>query len=328
MSTSSRGKFRQGSNPDLLLKVTDFEGHPVDPIDITCTISGPIENVSVIETVTSGVPFQAASGYYIFTWEIADDQTAGEYTVLWEYVIDGEDITQTETVTVVENVDPSPFYSDRFIALREALGYHLSCAQNIPVYFEQSKISRDNKKFELTFANWNQSPGVKIYRNKDIISSGYSVDYFNGNVTFDNTLLDQDVVNADYNFQWFSEDDLTRFLANAIQTVNLYPPVSNYGLENFPNRYLPIVLYGAAKDALRQLMMCLNFQQPAQVFGGVEEAQRAFANFESLKKNYEGDWEKLLEQKKYGPYPVSKLIVVPEYTLPGGRSRWFRYLFK
>ena len=47
-----------------------------------------------------------------------------------------------------------------------------------------------------------------------------------------------------------------------------------------------------------------------------------------MKKNYEGDWEKLVEQKKLGPYPSSKLIVTPEYTLPGGRSRWFRYLFK
>jgi hypothetical protein len=87
-------------------------------------------------------------------------------------------------------------------------------------------------------------------------------------------------------------------------------------------------LYGAAKDALRQLMLCVNFQQPAQVFGGPEQAAKAFANFDTLKQNYEKDAEKLLEQKKLGPYPKSRMVVTPEFTLPGGRSRWFRYLFK
>jgi len=72
----------------------------------------------------------------------------------------------------------------------------------------------------------------------------------------------------------------------------------------------------------------LQFQQPAQIFGGPEQAKQAFANFETLKQNYSSDWEKLLEQKKFGPYPTTRMVVTPEYTLPGGRSRWFRYLFK
>jgi hypothetical protein len=91
---------------------------------------------------------------------------------------------------------------------------------------------------------------------------------------------------------------------------------------------VPALLYGAVKDALRNLLMCLNWQQPAQVFGGTEQAQKAFSNFETLKQNYEKDWEKLVEQKKFGPYPKTLCVVTPEYTLPGGRSRWFRYLFK
>ena len=38
---------------------------------------------------------------------------------------------------------------------------------------------------------------------------------------------------------------------------------------------------------------------------------------------------KLYEQKKYGPYVgLTKTVTAPEFTLPGGRSRWFRYLFK
>jgi len=74
--------------------------------------------------------------------------------------------------------------------------------------------------------------------------------------------------------------------------------------------------------------MCLQFQQPQQVFGGPEGAQKAFSNLEILKKNYEEEWKLLYEMKKLGPYTnLTRSIVVPSYTLPGGRSRWFRMLF-
>ena len=109
---------------------------------------------------------------------------------------------------------------------------------------------------------------------------------------------------------------------------NSFPPVQYYTLENVPAIHMPTILYGAAKDALRQMMMCLQFQEPQQVFGGAEQAQQVFGNIETLKQNYEKDWDRLTEVKKYGRYPRSAVLVVPEYTLPGGRSRWFRYLFK
>ncbi len=94
------------------------------------------------------------------------------------------------------------------------------------------------------------------------------------------------------------------------------------------DRYIPIILYGAAIDALRQLILCIQFQQPKEVFGGPDGAKDAASTFETLKKNYEEMFYKLLEQKKNGPYTgLTKTIVTPEYTLPGGRSRWFRQLF-
>jgi len=324
-SASFGGKFIQGNRATVMLKITAFDGTPKDPEDIYITIYTEEGEIVSLDNIT---PEHVTTGYYVYDWNIPTDQTTGVYNIVWSYKVDDIEKAEVQEAIVSEDATDTALYSGRIVDLKFALEYHLTCAQTIPVYFEQSKISRDNKKYEFSFTNWNQSPGVKIYRNQEIINDDYDINYFKGNVIFDNALLDQDVINADYNFRWFSDDELIRFMANALQTVNMYPPVSNYGLSNFPDRFIPIVLYGAVKDALRHLMMCINFQQPAQVFGGVEEAQRAFANFESLKKNYEGDWEKLLEQKKYGPYPVSKLIVVPEYTLPGGRSRWFRYLFK
>jgi len=325
-TASFRGSFRQGGTADLLLKVTDFDGTPVDPSSIECTITSgaPLNDPSTSYTivVNASNPFLIETGYYVYSWAIASDQTIGTYYATWEYIVDGEtkyEYQQLEVVESASNAAPSSFYTERLILFREALEYHLSCAQAIPVYFEQAKPSRDNTKFEFTFDSWNQSPGVKIYRNEKIINSDAEVDYFNGTVTFDTSLMPQESVNADYNFKWFDDDELTRFLVNSLNTINTFPPHTGYTLDSIPDRYTPALLYGAAKDALRQLMMCLQFQQPQQVFGGSEAAQKAFSNFETLKQNYEKDWEKLVEQKKLGPYPKTLCVVTPEYTLPGGR---------
>ena len=316
---SLKGTFRQGETVNLYAKVTDLEGTPVDPYSIICTVSGPVENGSVVE-VSSGIPYKADTGFYIYSWNIEPDAGVGTYEADWEYVVNDEEIHETQTVMVTDATPSAPyFYTETWKAYRAALEHHICCAQSIPVYYEQARQSYDNKTFKFAFKNWNRSCSPRVYRNEILVSSGFEVDYDNGQVTFTNTLLKQDQINIDYNFKWFTDDDLNRFLLNSLQTINVFPPHSTYSLDSLPAKYSPAVLYGAAKDALRQLMMCLQFQQPQQVFGGSENAQKAFANMETLKQNYSKDWEKLVDQKKLGPYPTTYMVVVPEYTLPGGR---------
>ena len=43
---------------------------------------------------------------------------------------------------------------------------------------------------------------------------------------------------------------------------------------------------------------------------------------------YKEDFDKFLEKIPLAKYPTTKTIVTPEYMLPGGRSRFFRALFK
>ena len=75
--------------------------------------------------------------------------------------------------------------------------------------------------------------------------------------------------------------------------------------------------------------MDLHFQEPAKVFGGMDRADKLMGSFDTLKKNIEEDLNNWYEQKKFGPYlGLTKTYTTPEFTLPGGRSRWFRYLFK
>lgn len=194
---------------------------------------------------------------------------------------------------------------------------------------EQSRPSYDNKNFSFTFPRWNQSPGIKIYRNRKLITnSDLEINYFDGTISFDNYLTSYDQVYADYNFRWFNDEELYDFLMMALGSFNVQPPASpRYNLDTLPDQWIPAVVYHAATDALRRLMLCLNFQEPRYVFGGDEQLSSVFSNFDSIKKNYEESYKRLFEAKKLGPYPRTIASVIPSYTMPGGRSRWFRLMY-
>lgn len=213
--------------------------------------------------------------------------------------------------------------------MRAALSDLICCAQRIPVYYEQGVPDLAHRKFKFTFPRWNQAYGTRVYRNKTLVESDYEINYFKGTVEFDIPLTSYDVINADYNFRWFDDSKLDLFLANGMSYLNAFPPYTRYNLYSIPDPYIPALLYAASRDALRNLMFCLNFQQPKEVFGGSEGAQNAFSNMDSLKKNYEEDLKALIEAKKFGPYRgLTGIIEHQSMSLPGGKGRWFRMLFK
>ena len=48
---------------------------------------------------------------------------------------------------------------------------------------------------------------------------------------------------------------------------------------------------------------------------------------EILKQVHDKDFEKQLEKLPIAQFPKIKPIVVPAYNMPGGRSRFFRYIW-
>lgn len=322
-STESQGTFAQGTSNSLFLKLTALNSQPIAATDVTVTLSDPLGET----VVNAEKAITISDGYYAFIFNIASNAEIGRWLLTWSYN-DGLDVsTITQELVVNERPDPESIYFGQIRDLIVALEYHIRPAMNIPVYFEQGRPSADNSTFKFTFPRWNQSAGVRIYRNQEIVENGFSSDYFRGTISFDQALTTYDVVNADYNFRWFSDDQLYRFLANALAKFNFFPPRSYYSLASFPPDLVPAVLYGAAADAIREMMLSLAFQEPQMVFGGAEKAQNLISSLDSLKKNYEESVKQMLDAKKLGPYPKTKAVVVPEYTLPGGRSRWFRYIF-
>jgi len=320
-----KGTFIAGTVGTLLLKTTSLKGNPVNPESLSITIRYSANNSFVL----TGVPEKVDNGYFVYAWDIPVNQTIGKYTVTWNFIIDGQISSELQDVIVAADGKDATEYSGRAQDIKTILEQYIYCAQNVPVYFEQNRPSDDNKTYRFTFPRWNQSPGIKIYRNKkNLITSGAEINYFDGTITFDNYLTSYDKIFVDYNFRWFSDEDLYDFLQMALGAFNVQPPARpRYTLDSLPTEWVSAVVYHAATDALRRLMLCLNFQEPRYVFGGDDQLSSVFSNFDTLKKNYEDEWKLLFEQKKLGPYPRTVAVVVPEYTLPGGRSRWFRDLF-
>jgi len=326
--TDYRGSLVQGTTTTLKLRLTNFQGDAESPESLTIQIFDE-DGVAVLSS--TGAPEQITKGFFIWDWEVSATQPIGPYDVIWTYEIDNDVFEVTQGVIIISDGDDpdltSP-YSQRIADIRSAFEIYLGCTQAIPVVDEQGIICDDQKTVRFNFPRWNQNRGMRIFRNQKRVTGGIKVNYAKGEVEFITPLHDKyDSVNASYSMRWFSDEELDRFLLNSVHKMNNYPPQTPYGLQTVPDKYLPVVMYGAAVDALRTLIMCLQYQEPKEVFGGMEQAKEAASVFETLKQNYEKDAQDLLEVKKLFPYKgLTRVISTPEYTLPGGRSRWFRYL--
>ena len=160
------------------------------------------------------------------------------------------------------------------------------------------------------------------------VTDGITINYFKGYIVFDQPLTPYDVVTADYTFRWYSDEELDTFLSNAIARYNTTTPWTNQNWNNLPPNWYGTVLDLAASYAIRNLMMRLLTTEAKLVFGGPEAAKQMFSDLETLKKNYEEQAKEELDNKKLGPYRgLTRMLITETYSLPGGRSRWFRYLF-
>jgi hypothetical protein len=319
------GNFSQGTVNNIFLKITDIDGFPRSAETVSITITHDSSSAVVVNNVNATT---VSDGYYFYEWSVDADASVGMYNIVWSYVYEDVEYSVQQTAVVSEMPDDHSMYYGVVADLRTALEFHIRPVMNIPVYFEQARPSRDRQNFKFSFPRWNQGAGVRVYLNKEIVQAGVGVDYFMGRVTFAEPLTEYDTVYADYNFRWFDDRQIVRFLNNGLARYNYYPPYSNHTLQTMPHRAIMPTLYGAAVDALREIMLSLSMQEPSLVFGGPEKVQNIHSQIDTLKKNFEEDLNKMFEQKKFGPYTgLTRMVVVPEYTLPGGRSRWFRYMF-
>lgn len=195
------------------------------------------------------------------------------------------------------------------------------------------KVSKFSTIYSFVYKNWNQDPAPVVRVNNSIREDGWHLDY-DGKIYLDGLLAPEDSVNVAYNFAYFSREELLSFLRFGLQMMNGLPPASwTYGsLEQAPANWDAGIVLWAAITALKRLIFGFNWQEKRIIFlkpgGDDSAAANAQSVLQDLYKSYSELWVEYGKNVKTKKLPPSSIIVTPEYTLPGGRSRWFRYLYK
>jgi hypothetical protein len=326
---TTSGQFLAGTIASFTFTFNDIEGVLFDPSDIDITILD--ENGTTVETGESAD--KLTTGLYAWDWAIPADQAPGLYSIRVDYVVEQPDGSSTEffTESFVVGEAGIEIITPQTIAFRNFVESLIGYTQRIPVFHEIGRLSNDRTVATFSFPRWNQPAGSRVFINGRLKEpdQGFSVNYLTGKITFVDVLSSVDEVSCSYSFRWFSDGEIDAFVVQALEVFNQYPPHSVYLLDTLPPRYGVTVAHQAAVFVLRRLIMDLHFQEPAKVFGGMDRADKLMGTLGDLKKNIEEEINRLYDQKKLGPYiGLTRTVTVPEFTLPGGRSRWFRYLFK
>jgi len=239
-----------------------------------------------------------------------------------------ETYVEQQVLTMVGTGDPSPTGS---LVKVEGSG-------STPIGYTvvAKKESMFSTIYDFAYHNWNMDPRPIIRRNNNrIVDDGWHADY-EGKIYMDGLMAPEDYINVSYNFAYFSEEELLSFLKFGLQMMNAIPPASEQfaSLETAPLAWDAGILLWAAITALKRLVFGLNFQEVMLIFGGPDNinsedaARAAQQSMQGMYKDYTELWAEFAKNVKTRKLPGSAIYVTPEYTLPGGRSRWFRYLYK
>jgi hypothetical protein len=193
----------------------------------------------------------------------------------------------------------------------------------------QKKVSRLSTVYSFTFKNWNQDPAPIVRVNGRIVDDGWHLDY-DGKIYFDTLMTPEDSVVATYNFSYFTKTELMSFLQFGLNMMNGLPPASLVynTLDHAPRIWWSGIILYAAIMAYKRLIFGLNWQEKKIIYGKPEDAQAAISAYQDLYKSYMETWTEFGKNVKTLKLPEIALSIQPEYTLPGGRSRWFRYMYK
>ena len=312
----------------------------------TSSEESTLSSESSYEFTASGIgPFGALRegiGVWYVDWFVPDNQPVGNYYDIWTFQWSGD--TRFTRMVLEFNVHlrkslidfSSPpmalKISDTMATLINDLSNDFIYeAQHIPVHWEQAlKTGGDRTNLKLVFNNWLQNPKPLLRKNNNIVVSGWNPDY-NGVVRLETPYDPEDQFSVDYQFAYFSAAELMGFINLGLYAMNTVPPASqaytDVGSAPYIWRY-GVILY-AAMQAIRRILFGLCYQEKFIIYAEKPEGLSGVIGvLQNLYKDYEEQWNSQATNVKSKKLPMFSQIVIPEYTLPGGRSRWFRYMYK
>lgn len=297
-------------------------------------------------TGTGTGPFSAtkeSTGVWYFDWFVKQDQPPGSLFDVWNYQMGGVEERKIfkfevhSADTFINWVSPNVIHqigNSGASLLYDLHNLFLYEAQHIPVYREQGiRVKPDKNLTRFNFfcnRTWNDSPMPIIYQNNSILSDGWYTDY-KASVYFDTPRDPEDIIEASYQFRYFSDEEMMQFLLMGLYSMNSIPPSSQTysSIGSAPHAWRACILLYAAIMGLKRLVFGLNFQEKSLIFGeDWTMVQQKIDNLKNLYAEYYEEWKEQANNVKKMRLPGIAQISLPEYTLPGGRSRWFRYLYK
>ena len=185
--------------------------------------------------------------------------------------------------------------------------------------FDPIAYSRDGDTINYTNGN-NYSDGLKIKYNYD------GDIFFLNNLDLPVAIQSYDTVFCTYYVKAFTSQHMNSALNLALQSINAQPGAPKYRtVGDAPYYYDPAIIYGACYYLLRNLTVQLTQRQRRLLFEDADASM--FSNIKEAASMYKEEFDKLLEKLPKAFYPGIRGIVVPEFNMPGGRSRFFRYIW-
>lgn len=316
-----------------------LDGYTIDISTLKVTIqmnSNIDDDTHSVEYVTTddAISYSGTSTYYrvLVNADIPFDEGL-DITVLVD--IDGTDELSAPISMEQYESTFSTYYSGIISDFRYAFIHE---AQRIPVYQEQLRKNSSTapKIFDSAFDDWNKNPVPKIFVNQvqyesDDATYGYTIDYEGGKIIFNSPLSYNDMVEASYRFAFFKDEHIDSFFKQANAYWNMHPPMGGpRSIYNASSSLQGALMVGAATFAFRDLIMSLSMQEIRIIFDNSSDGQgwtQVQGLFRDLLNSLDDMWKSLLESKK-AALPNIVSVITPQYTMPGGRSRMFRYLYK
>ena len=137
-----------------------------------------------------------------------------------------------------------------------------------------------------------------------------------------------DMVYASYGVKLFTEHEINDAAELALQAINMQPGTTKASsVAGAPLYYDPCIVAGACYYLIRGLLLRLT-QRETRLLVDDPDKTDMLDNLKELAKMYKEDFDGYLKVVGIARYPRSSSIVTPEYMMPGGRSRFFRYIWK
>jgi hypothetical protein len=254
-----------------------------------------------------------------------------------------------------------PMIGDELL-VKASLAYQVRDLLRVRVLDEEIQFNRGRNVGLTSFPNWNYSPRPTI-RISSLSNDGardpmeimsedepilrtsgtvdnypgglkYKLDY-QGNIYFLNSsgqpasVEYSDTVLSTYYVRMFSGREMNDALYMALQQINALPGVTSYPtVGSAPYWYDAGMVIGATFWLIRGLMLRLTNRETRLLIHEPGADDAWIDNLKSIAEMYKTDWDGVLKTMPKARYPSLRTVVTPEYYLPGGRSRFFRYIWK